>query len=151
MSTSQRNGVKTKKNLDNVDVKRRELVVAGLAGASVFLMTNGSSVLAAEEKDIKRPKGVDIKVIKELESMIPGYPKVRLREVTFQPGANNKREMTNAMICECTLGALEVKQNDKSFIAEKGHVWACKIGDIEENTNKGGTPAVMRVFDLLSA
>ena len=133
------------KNLDDVDVKRRKLIVAGLAGASVVLMADAGSVLAAEQKEPER------KIIKEIESMIPGYPKVRLRENTYAPGTSSKSTMKNDMICECTLGTLEVTADGKPFTAEKGHIWVCKVGIVEEIANKGSTPAIMRVFDLFSA
>ena len=43
MNTLQRKAIDANKNLDNLDVKRRELLVAGLAGASVLLMANGAA------------------------------------------------------------------------------------------------------------
>lgn len=141
----------TNKVLDNVDVKRRELMVAGLASAAVLVTTSGSGAQAAEEKGKAAAKGSTRKVIKEIESMIPGYAKVSLRENTYAPGATTKNTMKNDMICECTLGSLEVKQDGKMFIANKGDIWSCKVGTVEENTNKGSTPAIMRVFDLLKA
>ncbi len=149
MNTLQRKAIDTNKNLDNVDVKRRELMVAGLASASALLVGSGGSAWAQpiEEKGKVERK----ELIKPVESMIPGFPKVRLREVTYQPGASTKVKMQNAMICECTQGTLEVSQYDKTFTAKKGDIWTCKVGMIEANANKGNTLATMRVFDLLSA
>ena len=138
----------TIKNLHNVDMKRREVMVAGLAGASALLVgsSGGAWAQAIEEKG-----KVERKVMKPMESMIPGFPKVRLREVTYQPGASTKAKMQNAMICECTQGTLEVTQDDKTWTANKGDIWTCSVGMIEGNANKGKSPATMRVFDLLSA
>jgi len=141
--------MRTTKNLGNVNAKRRELMVAGLAGASVLLVGKGGSAYA---QPIEEKGKVERKVLKKpAESMIPGFPKVRLREVTYQPGASTKAKMQNAMICECTQGTLEVMQDDMTFTAKTGHIWTCKVGMIEGNANKGNTPATMRVFDLLSA
>jgi hypothetical protein len=135
----------TKQQSGKVDLDRRELLMLGLAGASALVLGKGSSVLAAEEK------GVERKVFKEGESMIPGFPKVRLRAVTYQPGANTKATMKNPMICECTRGTLEVTQDAKTWTAKTGDIWTCKEGMVEENANKGKTVATMRVFDLLPA
>lgn len=83
--------------------------------------------------------------------MIPGFPKVQLREFTYQPGASSKAKMQNAMVCQCTQGTLEVSQDDKTFTAKTGDIWTCKVGMIEGNVNKGTTPATMRLIDLLTA
>ena len=135
----------TKRQSGRVDLNRRELLLLGLGGASTLLLGKDSSVLAAEEK------GVERKVFKDIDSMIPGFPKVRLRAVTYQPGANSKATMKNPMVCECTQGTLEVTQDDKTWTAKKGDIWTCKVGMVEANVNKGKTAATMRVFDLLPA
>ena len=135
----------TKRQLGKVDLDRRAVLMLGLAGASALVLGKGSRLLAAEEK------GVERKVGKEVESMIPGFPKVRLREITLEPGASTKATMKNPMICECSQGTLEVIQDGKKFTAKRGNVWTCKEALVEETANKGKTVATMRVFDLLSA
>ncbi|HEY2974421.1 MAG TPA: hypothetical protein VGJ48_18025 [Pyrinomonadaceae bacterium] len=135
----------TKRQSGKVDLDRRAVLMLGLAGASALVLGKGTTVLAAEEK------GVERKVFKEGESMIPGFPKVRLRSVTYQPGANSKVTMKNSMICECTQGTLEVTQDGKTWTAKTGDIWTCREGMVEENTNKGQAVATMRVFDLLPA
>ena len=140
--------MRTTNILHNVDMKRREVMVAGLAGASAHLVGNSGEAWA---QAIEEKGKVERKVMKPMESMIPGFPKVRLREVTYQPGASTKAKMQNAMICECTQGTLEVTQDDKTWTANKGDIWTCSVGMIEGNANKGKSPATMRVFDLLSA
>ena len=128
-----------------VDLDRRA-VLLGLAGASALLMGKGSSALAQEVK------GVKVKVLKEVGSLIPGFPKVQLVEAAFQPGAALPQDtMKNPMICECTLGSLEVTQDGKTFTANKGHIWTCKVGTVEGAMNKGKTVAIMRMFLLLPA
>lgn len=135
----------TKRQSGKVDLDRRAVLMLGLAGVSTLVLGKGTTVLAAEEK------GVERKVFKEGESMIPGFPKVRLRAVTYQPGANSKATMKNPMICECTEGTLEVIQDGKTWTAKTGDIWTCREGMVEENTNKGKAVATMRVFDLLPA
>ena len=140
--------MRTTKILHSVNVKRRGVMVVGLAGASAFLVGNTGSAYA---QPIEEKGKVGRKTLKPVESMVPGYPKVRLREVTYQPGASTKAKMQNAMVCQCTQGTLEVSQDDKAFTAKTGDIWTCKVGMIEANANKGNTAATMRVIDLLTA
>ncbi len=135
-----------KRQSGKVDLDRRAVLMLGLAGASALVLGKASSAPAAEAK------GVEIKVLKEAESMVPGFPKVRLREFTFEPGGRTEgRKMPNAMICECSLGALELTQESKTRTVKKGDIWTCKEGITELAVNKGKTKAIMRVFDLLPA
>ncbi len=126
---------------------RRKILTLGVAGASALVLARRRDVSAQR---IEEKGSIERKESKPVDSMIPGFKKVRLREVTYQPGASSKAKMQNAMICECTQGTLEVMQDDKKFTAKKGHVWTCHVGLIEANENKGNGPATMRVFDLLT-
>jgi hypothetical protein len=94
---------------------------------------------------------VDIKVIKEAASMIPGFPKARLREATYQPAGHSKNTIQNPMVYECYQGSLEVTQDGKTFTVQRGDIWICDKDTVEENANNGSVVAVMRVFDLLPA
>lgn len=144
--------METTKNLGSVNVKRRGVMVAGLAGASALLAGKGESAYAQALPTAIEEKGkVERKVLKPVDSMVPGFPKVRLRENTYQPGASTKAKMQNAMVCQCTQGTLEVSQDDKTFTAKTGDIWTCNVGMVEGNINKGNTPATMRVIDLLTA
>jgi len=133
------------KQSDKANLDRRAVLMAGLAGASALVFGGNSNLFAAEDKGVERKTG------KQVDSMIPGFPKVGQREITLQPGASTKATMKNPMICECSQGSLEVMQDDKKFTANKGHVWTCKEGLVEETSNKGKTAATMRIFDLLPA
>lgn len=149
MTTSQRKAMDTNKNLDNINMKRRGVMVAGLAGASSLILGEGGSALAQEMKKPERK----VKVLKEAESMTPGVPKVRLREVTWDPGAVSKgvTKMPNAMVCECSQGSFEATVDGKTFTRTKGDIWTCKPGQMISDINKGKSIAVMRIFDLLPA
>ena len=136
----------TKRLSGKVDLNRREVLMLGLAGASALVLGNGRGVLAAEKK------GKETKVIKDAESMIQGFPKIRLREVTWQPGGSEgERPMPNAMVCECTAGSFETIVDGKTIGRKKGDIWTCKPGQVISDINKGKTVAVMRIFDLLPA
>jgi hypothetical protein len=137
----------TSKNLSSA--KRRELMIAGLAGASAYFGGAGGTAWA---QSIESKGKIDRKAMEPVPSMIPGIAKVQVREITFQPGANSKAKMQHAMICECTQGTLEIAQdNDKPFVAKTGHMWTCNVGTIEITANKGSTPATMRAIDLMKA
>jgi hypothetical protein len=70
-----------------------------LAGVSALILCAGDRVLTREAT------GVDIKVPKEAASMIPGFPKARLREATYQPAGHSKNTMQNPMVYECSQGS----------------------------------------------
>ena len=132
-----------KRNRNELEMDRRALLKAGLAGASALVFGRNTNLFAADEK------GVESKTGKSIDSMIPGFPKVGQREITLQPGASTKATMKNPMICECSQGTLEIVQDGKKFTANKGAVWTCREGLVEETSNKGKTLATMRIFDLL--
>jgi quercetin dioxygenase-like cupin family protein len=139
-------------NTGRQDLKldRRTLLLMGVAGATALTFGNSGETLAGEAKaPAPEVKDVTIKEGKPVDSMIPGFSKVRFREFTFKPGGRVKATMDNPMICECSQGTLEITQDGKSFTAKKGHLWTCNQGTVEETVNKGKTVAVMRVFDVL--
>ena len=133
----------SKTKLNELQVDRRAILSLGLAGASALVFGTKRSLFAADDKGVERKTG------KPVDSMIPGFPKVGLREITLQPGASTKATMKNPMICECSQGTLEIVQDGKKFTANKGAVWTCREGLVEETSNKGKTLATMRIFDLL--
>jgi hypothetical protein len=69
---------------ETIDLARRDLLRWGLLGASVVILGSGHSSPAGE---MSMP-GVERKVLKEVDSNIPGYAKIRIRDVIFQPGAS---------------------------------------------------------------
>ncbi|MGQ0526136.1 MAG: hypothetical protein ACT4P8_21020 [Betaproteobacteria bacterium] len=137
------------RSASQMNAKRREVMIAGLAGVSAMLNATPGTLLA---QNLERTGKIDTKRMEPVASMIPGIAKVQVRASTYQPGAMSKSKMQNAMICECTQGTLEITQDDhKPFIAKTGHMWTCDAGTIEVTSNKGTTPATMRVIDLLKA
>lgn len=137
----------TSKSLSNA--RRRKVMIAGLAGASAFF---GGASGTAWAQGIESKGKIDRKSMAPVASMIPGIAKVRVREITYQPGASSKAKMQDAMICECTQGTLEITQdNHKAFVAKTGQMWTCDVGTIEFTANKGSTPATMRAIDLMKS
>src|SRR5918995_1638808 len=64
---------------ETADLARRDLLHLGLVGASVLALGTGGSILAGDE-------GIDRKVLKEVDSNIPCFAKLRIRDTIFQPG-----------------------------------------------------------------
>jgi quercetin dioxygenase-like cupin family protein len=96
--------------------------------------------------------GVERKVLKEVESNIPGYANIRIRDVIFQPGASTPvMTMDNDIVGETTEGTLEATKDGQPFTAPKGTVWTYRKGGTEMTTNQGSTVAIMHVIDLLPA
>ena len=126
---------------------RRDVLELSIAGASMLALGTGNEALAAVKKPITR------KVIKEVESVIPGTSTIRLRTITFQPGAGGNRKITmkRSMICEITRGALDSVVDGKPVRRNTGDIYTCKRGLVLSNKNNGTTVAVMRVLDLMPA
>lgn len=87
------------------------------------------------------------------ESMIPGYARIAMRDVIYQPGAKTSNPMMpNDMVCHVPQGELRVKQTDGAeFVARQGDVWTCRKGIGEDLENIGSTVAIMRIIDLIPA
>lgn len=83
--------------------------------------------------------------------MIPGYSKVQLREMTFQPGAVFAiHPMSNAMVCHMREGELLIDQGSGEFLVKKDTIWTCMAGGKEGAKNTGKTVAVMSISDLIT-
>jgi hypothetical protein len=117
-------------------------------GASAVIRGSGHSGHAGE---MSMP-GVECKVLTEVDSNIPGYANIRIRDVIYQPGASTPvMTMDNDMVCEMTEDTLEATKDGQPFPAPKGMVWTCRKGGTEMTTNRGSTVAISHVIDLLLA
>ena len=125
------------------------MLALGLGAASLLMLrTQSAEAAVGEEKELA--KGVKQKILGEGPSIIPGYSKVSMRDMIFEPGATNgPNTMKNPMVCHITQGELTLVQAGKEFVAKKDHVWTCAKDTVEGATNKGTTVAIMRITDLL--
>ena len=130
-------------------INRRSMLALGLGAASLLILrTQSAEAAVGEEKELA--KGVKQKILGEGPSIIPGYSKVSMRDMIFEPGATNgPNTMKNPMVCHITQGELTLVQDGKEFVAKKDHVWTCAKDTVEGATNKGTTVAIMRITDLL--
>jgi hypothetical protein len=132
-----------------VSLNRRSTLALGLGAASLYVLrTPQAEAAVGEEKELA--KGVKMRILSEGPSLIPGYNRVSMRDIIFEPGGTiPSNEMKNAMVCHITQGELKIVQNGKEFMAKKDHVWTCAKGTTTEGaTNEGTTVAIMRITDL---
>jgi len=133
------------------DIDRRTVVGLGLAGA-VFAMAACATAQQSAQQEPPVRERAEVKDLGTFPSMVSGIPKVRLREITYQPGGRSSATMQNDMVCECTEGTLEIRLgNAAPKTVRRGELWTCHTGMREATRNTGSTPAVMRVVDLLKA
>jgi hypothetical protein len=132
-------------------INRRSTFVLGLGAASLLVLrTPCAEAAVGEEKELA--KGVKQKSLGEGPAMIPGYSKVTLRDIIFEPGSTiGPNTMKNPMVCHITQGDLTLVQDGKEFVAKKDYVWTCAKDTVEGATNKGTTIAIMRITDLLES
>jgi hypothetical protein len=125
------------------------MLALGLGAASLLVLrTQSAEAAVGEEKELA--KGVKQKILGEGPSIIPGYSKVSMRDITYEPGAaSGPNTMKNPMVCHIAQGELTLVQDGKEFVARKDHVWTCAKDTVEGATNKGTTVAIMRITDLL--
>jgi hypothetical protein len=137
---------------DEVDPARRAAILLSLLGASAFAFGNGRGAQAAQGEVREVAKGVTLQTVGEVESSFPEFAKIRLDEVTWQPGARSgPSTMEHPMICEMSQGALDETKDGKPFTRKTGDLWTCAIGEVDVDVNDGSSPATMRIFRLLKA
>lgn len=135
-------------------IDRRTAIVATGAAAvalSGLARANAQGVPGAGGTRPPSQEGVSRADLDQGPSTIPGYKQVTLSDVTVQPGKKfGPNKMMNPMVCHILDGELEVTQDPgKTFTAKKNHVWTCNTGIMEGGINKGTTPAIMRITQLL--
>lgn len=135
----------------NSELDRRTAIVLGLTGISALLLGTRSAVAAAEVKEIA--PGVTMKILNEVPVEIPGFVKVRWREITWAPGAKlGATTMKNVMFCQIKGGPLEqYVEGQAPKTLQPDDTFACHVGMVEADENKGTVPSVMLVVDLLPA
>ena len=135
-------------------INRRAALVS--TGAAVATLAGGIRQAGAQQpgtslQPVQR-EGLETKVLNEGPSMIPGYKRVRLLDITVQPGKSfGPNKMETPMVCHMLEGEMDITQDMGigTFTAKKNHVWTCNTGMMEGGTNKGTTAAIMRVTFLM--
>jgi len=134
--------------------RRTAIVAAGAAAVTLGGIASANAQTAPAPGGTRSPpqEGVTRVDHNQGPSMIPGFKQVSLSDITIQPGKKfGPNKMQNAMVCHILEGELEVTQDMGvgTFTAKKNHVWTCNTGMMEGGINKGTTPAIMRITQLL--
>ncbi len=145
--------------MDEID--RRSALVLGLATAGTALASSNPAMAQPYRPDQGREvaPGVRVVDVSEREMMhgrdavLPGYKRVKVVDVVFQPGATDKDDaMPNDMVCQCIDGEMRLNHRDgHAFTVKKNDVWTCVKGEPEDTENIGTTVAIMRVINLIPA
>lgn len=146
----------SRQEANSVDRERRAALLLGMAGLSAAALGPGHEAFAqqaATGQATEVAPGVTRRVVAEIPSVVPGFAKVILAEVTWQPGAKaGPSTMTDALICEMSAGTLDETKNNRPVPWRKaGDVWTCAVGDVDIDVNNGTVPATMRIFSLVKA
>src|SRR5688572_5590594 len=96
-------------------INRRSTFALGLGAASLLVLrTPTVEAAVGEEKELA--KGVKQRSLGEGPAMIPGYRKVTLRDIIFEPGSTlGPNTMKNPMVCHIPQGELTLVQDGKEF------------------------------------
>jgi hypothetical protein len=138
--------------MSTMDMDRRTAIAVGLTGASAVLLGAKPSIAATEAKGEEIAPGVHWRVLGEAPSPVQGFEKVRWEELTWQPGAKfGPTTMKVPMICEIIQGPLEqvIEGQAGPKTLETGATYACHVGMVETNENKGTDVPVMRIIRLM--
>lgn len=134
---------------------RRSVLALGAAAAAAPLVVS-SKVAAAErygpDEGSELLPGVRQVDLSDRESPMPGYARVSMRDIIFEPGAEIPAgPMENDMVCHILEGELEVVLDGEAFTVGENGVYSCAVGTEESATNATDRVAIMRVTDLHSA
>jgi hypothetical protein len=135
-------GIDRRTTLGLLGVASVSALGAGVAHAQSQTQVTGSDVEQLAE-------GVEMRVIGEGKSTLPGFAKVRVLEITYQPGSRTESTMENPMICHTASGTLKSTVDGEVVADKEGSVWSCNTGMKEVTLNEGAAPAVMMVSEML--
>ena len=135
-------------------MNRRTAIALGLtvAAASTASSQAKAAMYGADEGEPLTGegfKGVRRVNLSERETMIPGFKKVVLIDLVFEPGGVFPvSPMPVAMICQLLEGELQITNSGQEITVKRNDVWSCNEGGTEGATNPGSEAAVMRVARL---
>ena len=122
----------------------------GLLGAAAVSALGAGVAHAQGQMQVEQlAEGVEMRVLGEGKSTIPGFATVRVLEITYQPGSRTEGTMENPMICHTASGTLKSTLDGEVVADKEGSVWSCNTGMKEVTLNEGTAPAVMMVSEML--
>jgi mannose-6-phosphate isomerase-like protein (cupin superfamily) len=97
--------------------------------------------------------GISVKNLAEVPTDVPGYDKVRIVELTMQPGASlpSGTKMDKPMFCTVLKGRMTFKVDGVDTTYGAGDSYVCRVGQTFEGRNTGSEPYVERMHQLIPA
>ncbi len=138
------------------EVSRRSAMTLGLtvavAAPFIAMPSSAASEMYGADAGTEIMPGIRQVALGEWPVDFGGYTKAVMNDYVMGPGAAFPEEvMKNDMLCQIVEGAITINQDGNMIAAKAGHVYSCKIGTVEIDTNEGDTAAIMRVIDLFAA
>lgn len=135
-----------------LEIDRRSALVLGAAGLAT-LFAGDLSAQAQEGAEVTLAPGVTIKTLKEVKSMIPGFSKAFLHEITFQPGSSaGPEKLKSVNLCQILEAPLDINiEGQAPYTLQPGDIYVCPVGWVETDTNSGDKASIMRIFELIPA
>lgn len=137
--------------MENIDRRSAILLSAALVVPALGSARAASAAMYAKDAGKEIMPGVRQVDLGKWPAQLPTYKSIVITDYVVAPGSGFPPEkMKNDMICHILEGEFRVKK-DKEFTVKAGDVFACIIGESEEDTNPGQVDAVMRVIDLMAS
>lgn len=137
--------------MENIDRRSAMFLSAALLVPALGSVRTASAAMYAKDAGKEIMPGVRQVDLGKWPAQLPTYKSIVITDYVVAPGSGFPPEkMKNDMICHILEGEFRVKK-DKEFTAKAGDVFACIIGESEEDTNSGQVDAVMRVIDLMTS
>lgn len=138
------------------DVSRRSAMTLGLtvalAAPLIAVPTLAAGEMYGADAGTELMPGIRQVALGEWVVDFGGYTKAVMNDYVMGPGTSFPEEaMKNDMLCQILEGEIKINQDGNMIAAKVGHVYSCKVGTVETDTNEGDTAAVMRVIDLFAA
>jgi hypothetical protein len=137
--------------MDTIDRRSAMLVGTALLLPALGASRSANAAMYAKDAGKEIMPGVRQVDLGKWPAQLPNYKTIVITDYVVAPGHGFPPDtMKNDMICHILEGEFRVKK-DKEFTAKAGDVFACIIGESEEDTNPGQVDAVMRVIDLMAS
>lgn len=136
--------------MQDIDRRSAMLLAAALVVPTVATSRQANAAMYAKDAGKEIMPGVRQVDLGKWPAQLPTYKTIVITDYVVAPGHGFPPDvMKNDMICHILEGEFRVKK-DKEFTVKAGDVFACIIGESEEDTNPGQVDAVMRVIDLMA-
>jgi hypothetical protein len=137
--------------MQDMDRRSAMFLAAAFVVPTVATPREANAAMYAKDAGKEIMPGVRQVDLGKWPAQLPNYKSIVITDYVVAPGHGFPPDtMKNDMICHILEGEFRVKK-DKEFTVKAGDVFACIIGESEEDTNPGQVDSVMRVIDLMAS